>query len=163
MDEPMVIAGAAAGAATAAYKISCNLHELSKGARKVETSLELLYTAVVGLEAPLKNVEATLRSRSVIRATKNRATYWYAGSLKAIECSLQDCEHTLRAFSDVLPGDRSAPSLGSTLSTCPFLIMSLLRERVGKSLENSKHNVVSTADTVCCIVAPSLYSRPFSA
>lgn len=106
MGEPLSVATAAVAATSTAYKISCSLYGFIQSAKKVDTTIELLYTAVVRLEASLKNVDATLKSPGVIEATKNQSLY--AGSLKAIDCSIRDCEHTLRAFSDVLPGQRTS-------------------------------------------------------
>ena len=98
------ISSAAIAATCTVCKISCSLYEFIQRARKVDTTVELLYTAVLRLEASLKNVDATLKGSGVIEATKDPSLY--GGSLNAIRCSLEDCEHTLRAFSDVLPENR---------------------------------------------------------
>lgn len=105
MGEPISMASAAVAATSTAYKISRSLYDFIRSAKKVDTAIELLYTAVVRLEASLKNVDATLKSPGVIKATKKHSLC--AGSLNAINCSLQDCEHTLRAFSDLLPENRA--------------------------------------------------------
>lgn len=99
------MASAAVAAISTASKISCCLYEFISSAKKVDITIELLYTAVLGLEPSLRNVEKKMKNPSVTEATKDHSLY--AGSLDAIDCSLQNCEHTLRAFSDMLPENRA--------------------------------------------------------
>lgn len=101
MGEPVSIATAAVSATSAACKVSCSLYEFISSAKKVDKTIELLYTAVIRLEGSLKNVQATLQSENIIKATKKQ--HLYQGSLKAVEHSLRDCQHTLQALADILP------------------------------------------------------------
>ena len=104
MGEPLSIASAAVAATSTAYKVSCSLYEFISSAKKAETTVELLYTSVVRLEATLKHVDATLKDPGVSETTKDHSVY--AGSLNAINCAIQDCNHTLNAFFNILPKNR---------------------------------------------------------
>lgn len=65
--------------------------------KKVDVTVELLYTAVLGLEASLNNVERNMRSPGVTEATEDHSLY--AGSLDAMTapCKIANipCVHFL--------------------------------------------------------------------
>ena len=75
MGEPLSIASAAVALTSSAYMVSCKLYEFISSAKKTDTTVELLYTAVIRLEASLKVVDETLKSAAVAEATNDRSLY----------------------------------------------------------------------------------------
>ena len=101
--------------------------------RKVDIAIELLYTAVARLKAYLNGVHAALKNLGVIEATRDMALY--GRSLDAVKCSLQDCEHTLRAFSDVLPENRAIQKRNTFLKAMVKIKLNLSKNEM-KSLRS---------------------------
>ena len=108
--DPISIAAAVGTASSTAWRISLTLYTFISSAKKVDRSIDMLYTAFQGLETAIKNIETTLREPVVRTATTHRQDH--DDLLLGIEQSIKDCQQTLDAtdeqLSNVGPSSRNS-------------------------------------------------------
>ena len=91
--DPLSIVAAAVSIAGTALNISITLGTFISGAKKVDQSINQLYSAVKGLENLLKNLGTTVKNPAIQAETASRNIH--TGLLQYISQSLDVCKHTL--------------------------------------------------------------------
>ena len=111
--DPLSIAMAVGAASRAAWSVSSILYSFVSSAKKIDKTLNSLYTAVQGLEDSLKSVETTFEQPAVKAATVD--VQIHRVSLRSLTHSIEDCKHTLDALAtqlkDVGPRERQSSAL----------------------------------------------------